>query len=221
MNLRRPGRSRQLRRAVDTRRNDPECSRVRTPPLPLVLIGLLLLLAALPSSFILGIAPDALWRAMVALAVGSLGLAALAVMVAALTAGLPRSGALAGVLLAERDVLRWRYGDALDRQVERCAAFPCADWGIGRATPGRQGGSDYESGPQPATVAAAVRISLDVQCALSRAGKNLAESIASHAHLTDPNAPGSWLGPHHAAAYRRVGTYASHSVRDPGRLYAL
>ena len=45
MNLRRPGRSRQLRRAVDTRGNDPECSRVRT--LPLVLIGLLLLLAAL------------------------------------------------------------------------------------------------------------------------------------------------------------------------------
>ena len=49
--------------------------------------GPLLLLAALPSSFILGIAPDALWRAMVALAVGSLGLAALAVMVAALRAG--------------------------------------------------------------------------------------------------------------------------------------
>ena len=47
MNLRRPGRSRQLRRTVDTRGNDPECSRVRTPPLPLILIGLLLLLAAL------------------------------------------------------------------------------------------------------------------------------------------------------------------------------
>jgi len=61
--------------------------------------GPLLLLAALPSSFILGIAPDSLGRTLVALAVGTPGLAALAVMVAALTAGLPRAGALAGVLL--------------------------------------------------------------------------------------------------------------------------
>lgn len=61
--------------------------------------GPLLLLAALPSSFILGIAPPALARTMIALAVGTPGLAALAVMVAALTAGLPRAGALAGVLL--------------------------------------------------------------------------------------------------------------------------
>lgn len=61
--------------------------------------GPLLLLAALPSSFILGIAPAALGRALLALAVGTPALAALAVMVAALTAGLPRAGALAGVLL--------------------------------------------------------------------------------------------------------------------------
>lgn len=61
--------------------------------------GPLLLIAALPSSFILGIAPAALGRTMIALAVGTPGLAALAVMVAALTAGLPRAGALAGVLL--------------------------------------------------------------------------------------------------------------------------
>ena len=61
--------------------------------------GPLLLIAALPSSFILGIAPGALGRTMIALAVGTPGLAALAVMVAALTAGLPRAGALAGVLL--------------------------------------------------------------------------------------------------------------------------
>lgn len=61
--------------------------------------GPLLLLAALPSSFILGISPDALGRALIALAVGTPALAALAVMVAALTAGLPRAGALAGVLL--------------------------------------------------------------------------------------------------------------------------
>ena len=61
--------------------------------------GPLLLLAALPSSFILGIAPGALGRSLIALAVGTPALAALAVMVAALTAGLPRAGALAGVLL--------------------------------------------------------------------------------------------------------------------------
>ena len=61
--------------------------------------GPLLLLAALPASFILGIAPDALGRALIALAVGTPGLAALAVAVAAITAGLPRAGALGGVLL--------------------------------------------------------------------------------------------------------------------------
>jgi heme exporter protein B len=61
--------------------------------------GPLLLVAALPSSFILGIAPGALGRTLLALAVGTPGLAALAVMVAALTAGLPRAGAVAGVLL--------------------------------------------------------------------------------------------------------------------------
>ena len=61
--------------------------------------GPLLLVAALPSSFILGIAPASLGRTLIALAVGTPGLAALAVMVAALTAGLPRAGALAGILL--------------------------------------------------------------------------------------------------------------------------
>jgi heme exporter protein B len=61
--------------------------------------GPLLLVAALPASFLLGIAPAALGRALVALAVGTPGLAALALMVAALTAGLPRAGALAGLLL--------------------------------------------------------------------------------------------------------------------------
>jgi heme exporter protein B len=61
--------------------------------------GPLLLLAALPGSFILGIAPDALGRTLLTLAVGTPALAALAVMVASLTAGLPRAGALAGVLL--------------------------------------------------------------------------------------------------------------------------
>jgi len=59
----------------------------------------LLLLAAVPGSVILGLTPEALRNSLVALAVGTPGLAALAVAVAALTAGLPRAGALAGILL--------------------------------------------------------------------------------------------------------------------------
>lgn len=61
--------------------------------------GPLLLVGAVPASLILGIAPGAIGRALVALAIGTPGLAALAVMIAALTAGLPRAGALSGVLL--------------------------------------------------------------------------------------------------------------------------
>jgi heme exporter protein B len=59
----------------------------------------LLLLAAVPASLILGMDSPSLGRALVALAVGTPGLAALAVAVAALTSGLPRAGALAGILL--------------------------------------------------------------------------------------------------------------------------
>ncbi len=61
--------------------------------------GPLLLLSALPGSALLGMSPEATLRAFVALAVGTPALAALAVAVAALTAGLPRAGALAGILL--------------------------------------------------------------------------------------------------------------------------
>ena len=59
----------------------------------------LLLLAAVPGSVILGLTGQSLSQSLVALAVGTPGLAALAVAVAALTAGLPRAGALAGILL--------------------------------------------------------------------------------------------------------------------------
>jgi len=59
----------------------------------------LLLLAAVPGSLILGLSAEAIRNTLVALAVGTPGLAALAVAVAALTAGLPRAGALAGMLL--------------------------------------------------------------------------------------------------------------------------
>ncbi len=59
----------------------------------------LLLLAALPASVVLALDGDQLVRAMVSLLVGTPALAALAVAVGALTAGLPRAGALAGMLL--------------------------------------------------------------------------------------------------------------------------
>ena len=59
----------------------------------------LLLLAAVPGSALLGMNAGALQNTLIALAVGTPGLAALAVAVAALTAGLPRAGSLAGILL--------------------------------------------------------------------------------------------------------------------------
>ncbi len=59
----------------------------------------LLLLAAIPGSALLGLDSAGLRNSLIALAIGSPGLAALAVAVAAFTAGLPRAGALAGLLL--------------------------------------------------------------------------------------------------------------------------
>ena len=61
--------------------------------------GPLLLIAALPGSALLGMDGGALLRAEAALAIGTVALAALAVAVAAVIAGLPRAGALAGLLL--------------------------------------------------------------------------------------------------------------------------
>jgi heme exporter protein B len=61
--------------------------------------GPLLLVAAVPGSFLVGLDGAALARCLVSLAIGTPALAALAVAVAALTAGLPRAGALAGLLL--------------------------------------------------------------------------------------------------------------------------
>ena len=59
----------------------------------------LLLIAAIPASVLLATDGRSLGRTEVALAIGTPGLAALAVAVAAVTAGLPRAGALAGLLL--------------------------------------------------------------------------------------------------------------------------
>ena len=59
----------------------------------------LLLVAAVPASALMAMDGESLLRAEVALAVGTPALAALAIAVAAVTAGLPRAGALAGLLL--------------------------------------------------------------------------------------------------------------------------
>ncbi|HEY8592052.1 MAG TPA: heme exporter protein CcmB [Sphingomicrobium sp.] len=59
----------------------------------------LLLIAAVPASALLAIDGETLLRTEIALLIGTPGLAALAVAVAAVTAGLPRAGALAGLLL--------------------------------------------------------------------------------------------------------------------------
>ena len=61
--------------------------------------GPLLLLAAVPGSVLLGLEGKALVAPLIALVIGTPALAALAVAVAALTAGLPRAGALGGLLL--------------------------------------------------------------------------------------------------------------------------
>lgn len=61
--------------------------------------GPLLLIAAIPASFLVGLDGPALVRSLLSLAIGTPALAALAVTVAALTAGLPRAGALAGLLM--------------------------------------------------------------------------------------------------------------------------
>ena len=61
--------------------------------------GPLLLLATLPGSFLLGLEGEALVAPLLALAIGTPALAALSVSVAALTAGVPRAGALGGLLM--------------------------------------------------------------------------------------------------------------------------
>lgn len=61
--------------------------------------GPLLLLAALPGAALLGLDGAALREALIPLAIGTLALAALAVAVASLTAGLRGSAALGGLLL--------------------------------------------------------------------------------------------------------------------------
>lgn len=61
--------------------------------------GPLLMLAAIPAAALLNLDSAMLWRLELSLLVGTPGLAALSVVIAALVAGLPRAGALAGLLL--------------------------------------------------------------------------------------------------------------------------
>jgi heme exporter protein B len=58
-----------------------------------------LMLAALPAAALIRLSPDGLWRLELGLLAGTPGLAALSLIVAALTSGLRTTGALAGLLL--------------------------------------------------------------------------------------------------------------------------
>jgi heme exporter protein B len=61
--------------------------------------GPLLMLAAFPAAALMGLPEQVLWRLELGLLVGTPGLAALTLGVAAITASLRRSGALAGLLM--------------------------------------------------------------------------------------------------------------------------
>ncbi len=83
--------------------------------------GPLLLIAAVPGSFLVGLDGPALARCLLSLAVGTPALAGLAVSVAALTAGLPRAGALAGLLMLPLAVPLVIFGAAATGEGERAA----------------------------------------------------------------------------------------------------
>jgi heme exporter protein B len=85
--------------------------------------GPLLLIAALPGAALLGMDGAALLRAEAALAVGTVALAALAVAVAAVVAGLPRAGALAGLLLLPLTVPLLIFGVAYALLLEAAVAL--------------------------------------------------------------------------------------------------
>lgn len=72
----------------------------------------LLLIAAIPASALLAMDPASLAAIEIALAIGTPGLAGLAVAVAAVTAGLPRAGSLAGLLLLPLAVSLLIFGAA-------------------------------------------------------------------------------------------------------------
>jgi heme exporter protein B len=83
----------------------------------------LLVIAAIPASALLAMDGPALARTELALAIGTPGLAALAVAVAAVTAGLPRAGSLAGLLLLPLAVPLLIFGAANALLLEAAAAL--------------------------------------------------------------------------------------------------
>lgn len=82
-----------------------------------------LMLAALPASALLGVDTDSLLRLEVGLALGTIGLAALAVTISALVAGLPSSGALAGLLMLPLAVPVLIFGAGALDELQRGAFF--------------------------------------------------------------------------------------------------
>jgi heme exporter protein B len=72
-----------------------------------------LMLAAIPAGALIKLPADVLWRLELGLLIGTPGLAALTLGVAALTAGLRRSGALAGLLMLPLAVPLLIFGAAL------------------------------------------------------------------------------------------------------------
>jgi len=72
-----------------------------------------LMLAAIPAGALMKLPPDVFWRLELGLLIGTPGLAALTLGVGALTAGLRRSGALAGLLLLPLAVPLLIFGAAL------------------------------------------------------------------------------------------------------------
>jgi heme exporter protein B len=83
----------------------------------------LLVIAAIPASALLAMDGAALARTELALATGTPGLAALAVAVAAVTAGLPRAGSLAGLLLLPLAVPLLIFGASDALLLEAAAAL--------------------------------------------------------------------------------------------------
>jgi len=83
----------------------------------------LLLIAAIPGSALLAMDGTALARTELALAIGTMGLAGLAVAVAAVTAGLPRAGSLAGLLLLPLAVPLLIFGTAEAYLLEAAASL--------------------------------------------------------------------------------------------------
>lgn len=82
-----------------------------------------LMIAALPASALLGMDADSLIRLELGLFLGSLGLAALAVTVAALVAGLPSGGALAGLLMLPLAIPLLIFGAGTLDDLQRGAFF--------------------------------------------------------------------------------------------------